>query len=440
MVEPSESATVRARQPKAAQLRRLNFTETVSASLWYVPGLFVLGAFTASKITVAIDHRLGATEARSWLLHADTGAAVSLTSTVAAAMLTFLGVVFSSTLIAVQLAGGQYSPRVVRVFVRSRLTHLTLAIFLATFVFALNALVEIRTAGNRFVPEVTVAIVYLLVFATLLAFITFLHGFVRLLRVQYLLLILTTSGRDALDDSYPPATAYVEAQRANVAGLEPVTVRNRGRVGVLQSVDWCRLAELARTRNAEIVLTVEVGEYIGASTALAQTRCTEAPITDEDITSAFLLGGERTTVQDPSFVFRQLVDVAIRALSPAVNDPTTAVQALDRITDLLAGIATRPDPTGWLIDTERTARVMVPTPDFTRLALLGYVEIIRYGADSPQVVRRLLACFNTLDAIVAADHREVVAELRTMLNEASRLGLPEPFNAVARVADRHGFG
>src|SRR5262245_39557495 len=132
---------VLARRPPTESLRRLRFTERVVPSLWFTPILFVAGSFLLSKLAVAVDRWIGVTSPPDWMVGADPAAASALTATVATTMLTFVGVVFSTTLVAIQLAGGQYSPRVVRVFVRARVTHVTLGLFLATFVFALNGLV-----------------------------------------------------------------------------------------------------------------------------------------------------------------------------------------------------------------------------------------------------------------------------------------------------------
>ena len=165
------------------------------------------------------------------MFSANADAAAALTATVAAAMLTFLGVVFATTLVAIQLAGGQYSPRIVRVFVRSRLTHLTLGTFLATFVFALNGLVSVRDGDNPLVPAVTVSMVYLLLLATLAMFVTFLHGMAKMLRVQYLLNRVTNEGRERCSTPFRPATATTSSQicPSDEVRCRGGRKRNRGR-------------------------------------------------------------------------------------------------------------------------------------------------------------------------------------------------------------------
>jgi uncharacterized membrane protein len=179
---------------------------------------------------------------------------------------------------------------------------------------------------------------------------------------------------------------------------------------------------LCRQQECWLELVVGVGEYLAHGTPVALVH--GGDLRDRDVTRFFLIGGERTFVQDPAFGFRQLVDVAIRALSPAVNDPTTGVQAIDRISDLLAITGHRPDPTGLRVDSSGTVRVKRKLRNFDGLLVLSLTEVIRYGADAPQVARRLHA----------------IALQRSLLEAAVSAALPAPVASVASVADREGLG
>jgi uncharacterized membrane protein len=145
-------------------------------------------------------------------------------------------------------------------------------------------------------------------------------------------------------------------------------------------------------------------------------------------------------VQDPAFGFRQLVDTAIRALSPAVNDPTTGVQAIDRICDLLAITGGRLDPTGLRVDSAGTVRVKRKLRDFDALLVLALTEVIRYGADAPQVVRRLRGAFDELESTLPQERHAAIARQRRLLDAAVSAALPAPFAAVSSTADREGLG
>ena len=145
-------------------------------------------------------------------------------------------------------------------------------------------------------------------------------------------------------------------------------------------------------------------------------------------------------MQDPAFGFRQLVDVAIRALSPAVNDPTTGVQAIDRISDLLAVTGSRLDPTGLRVDSSRTVRLKRKLRNFDALLVLALTEVIRYGADAPQMVRRLHGMLDELELTLPAGRHAAIVGQRSLLEAAVSAALPAPFASVAAVADREGLG
>ena len=166
----------------------------------------------------------------------------------------------STTLVAIQLAGGQYSHRIVRVFIRSRLTHVTLGTFLATFVFALNGLVEVREGNNPLVPALTVSVVYLLLLATLAMFVTFLHGMSKMLRVQYLLSRVTNEGRAAVLHAFPRPTYTSSQRRRSTMAKRCATVPGRC-AAVGGSSHWVRQAA---SRGVRAELLVEVGEYVAA--------------------------------------------------------------------------------------------------------------------------------------------------------------------------------
>ena len=211
-----------------------------------------------------------------------------------------------------------------------------------------------------------------------------------------------------------------------------------GQPGVLTAIDLHGLAELCRQKECWLELTVGVGEYLAHGTPIALVH--GGDLQDRDVSRFFLMGGERTFVQDPAFGFRQLVDVAIRALSPAVNDPTTGVQAIDRISDLLAITGNRLDPTGLRVDSSGTVRVKRKLRNFDSLLVLALTEVIRYGADAPQVVRRLHGMLDELQSTLPTERQAALAHQRSVLEAAVSAALPAAFASVASAADREGLG
>ena len=429
--------TVRARVASRIDTVRLARRERFVSALWPVPLLFGVAALVLSRGTVLLDRHdvFGTTLDRVMIRDPET--AMTFSSVVASGMLVFLGIVFSTTLVAIQLAGSQYSPRAVRLFLRLRLTKVALGVFVATFVFALSTLTEVRPAQARtHIPSVSLLTLGLLMLATVVVFLVFANGTARLLRVQYLVERIAAEARPSLVAAFAVGG---EVEAAVPTGGSAVRVVTAHTPGVLDAVDVETLATIGRDAGGWVEVLVPVGSYVGAGTAVAAVHGTEAD-RDGAVLDCFVLSNERTMLLDPGFGLRQLVDVASRALSPAVNDPTTAVQVIDRVTDLLGRIAPCPDPPGWYVDDAGTARVRMPVETFDRLVRLGYTEIIRYGADAPQVVRRLRASFDALEPRRGARPSAGLDEVRTLLERASADLLPDAFAAVAAEPDVRGLG
>ena len=419
-------------------LWRTDFRQRIAVSLWFLPTIFAAAAIAAANLTIWLDARVDAPIGVRPDLVSDsrTGTAAAI----AAATLAFIAVVFATTLVAIQLAASQYSPRTVRIFIRSRVTRVTLGLFLATFVFSVIILVSNRasvTSAKQFAPVVSVTTLLALTLATVFGFVAYLHGVVRLMRVQYLLEAIATETRRAIEENFPPASAYVDVEPPP-PDPSPRRLCYTGTAGVVTATDLHGLAELCRQQECWLELTVGVGEYLAHGTPVALVH--GGDLHDRDVTRFFLIRGERTFVQDPAFGFRQLVDIAIRALSPAVNDPTTGVQAIDRLSDLLAITGNRLDPTGLRVDSTGTVRVKRKLRNFDALLVLSLTEIIRYGADAPQVVRRLRAVLDELEATLPAERQAAIAGQRSLLEAAVSAALPAPFMPVASTPDREGLG
>ncbi len=421
-------------------LWRIDFRERVTVSLWFVPTIFAVAAIGVANLTIWLDAWVDAPIGVRPDLVSDPGSAATFAGAIAAATLAFVAVVFATTLVAIQLAASQYSPRTVRIFIRSRVTRVTLGLFLATFVFSVIILVSNRasvTSAKQFAPVVSVTTLLALTVATVFGFVAYLHGVVRLMRVQYLLEAIASESRRAIEENFPPASAYVDVEPP-APGPSPRRLCYTGTAGVIAATDLHGLAELCRQQECWLELTVGVGEYLAHGTPVALVH--GGDLRDRDVTRFFLIRGERTFVQDPAFGFRQLVDIAIRALSPAVNDPTTGVQAIDRISDLLAITGNRLDPTGLWVDSSGTVRVKGKLRNFDGLLVLSLTEVIRYGAGAPQVVRRLRAVLDELESTLPMERQAAIARQRSLLEAAVSAALPAPFMPVASTPDREGLG
>jgi uncharacterized membrane protein len=382
------------------------FLDWLRSRLWFIPGLFALAAIVAAFVLVPVDRLLDRT-----LEGAITGvvfaggpdSARSVLSTIAAAMLTFTGVVYSITMLVLQLASSQLSPRVMRTFLRDRVNQGVLGLFVATFLYALLVLREVRSPadGPAFVPAIAVTGAYLLLITSVAWFIVYIHHMAQAIRAATVLRSVGDETRGAIRRLYPEGVAS-EPERP-VPGLParpPDRVITLDRApGVVTAVDAEQLVGLAREHRLTIELVRMIGDFVPTGAPLlrvwsmaAEEADTGQP-TDDAVPAGALAGAihtgvERTMTQDAAFGFRQIVDIGERALSPGVNDPTTAVQAIDELHDLLRRLVTREIPSPVRVSGDGMLLVL-PRPGWDDYVSLALDEIRQYGASSIQVARRL---------------------------------------------------
>ena len=370
----------------------------------------------------------------------------TIITTIASAMMTFIGVVFSISLVAVQMASGQFSPRVVRIFVRSRITKLTLAVFLATFLCSLLVLTSYE--GQRdprkinSIPVVEAVLTLVMVGLSLLLFVAYVNAMLRLMRVSHVIDRITKeSFRGLAKLPARPEEAVTDSNDANdVAGPETERVAHRGRAGVLRDVNTVRLVRAARRQGVVLRLIPRVGDFVVPGMPVFAVHGGTAP-PRHMLRYTLSVGVERSFDQDLGFGLRQLSDIALRAVSPAVNDPTTAVQSLDRIIALLAVLAEEPLGAVHHRDRNGVLRLVQDLPSWAGLVDLGLAEIRGRSLDNPQVSRRMMAGINDLLRIVPADRREPLERHRTLLGRAVERSVTEPADrAFALHPDRQGIG
>ncbi|MCX7620476.1 MAG: DUF2254 domain-containing protein [Acidimicrobiales bacterium] len=424
------------RNARVAKIR-----EALRESLWFTPMLFVVAAIIGAIITTNLEYEVARDRDFSAFFAVNADDARAIVSTIATSMLTFMGVVFSITLVALQVASGQYSPRVVRGFVRNRTTKITLGTFMATFVFSLLVLGTFQTSNadrTVFVPILSVALAQLLVLATLFVFIAFVHSIVRAMRVTYVIDGIAEETRKAIEENQVPRSEIVEIDPAHYTQPTHV-IALEGPPGVLDGVEADRMVALARSYDCVLRVLPKVGDYLATGVSIIEVFGNDAPRWSE-IRSCLVLGAERTLYQDIAYGFRQLVDIAIRALSPAVNDPTTAAQVIDRLTDLLIRLARQNRRQNAIVDRDGSVRLLFSIPSWSDLLDLAFDEIRVYGADSPQIPRRLLAALDDIEAVIADAPQEPLNRHRDAVFAAAKRHSSGTLAGLALTPNRRGIG
>ncbi|MGW4894092.1 DUF2254 domain-containing protein [Kitasatospora sp. NPDC004240] len=446
--------------------------EHLRESFWYAPLLACVAAVVLSAVTAWLDEAavtasVADTGSAEELMRF-TGAAKSVVSTVSSAMLTFIAVVFSISLVALQMAASQFSPRVLRLYVRSRLTKATFSVCLATFLFSL--LVQLSYDDSTDPAQVTSVPVFsglfavLLVLLSLALFVLYVQATTRLLRVPHVIDRVANESATVIGH-YRRLRPDAQPQAVPEQSL---TLLHEGRSGVLRDVNIRRLIRIARRHDVVLHLVPRIGDFITPGTPIVRiVRIADGgPDRDRDgnrkgsgsgggrggdgagrklapgrIARALNVGVDRTMHQDLSFGFRQLVDIAIRALSPAVNDPTTAVQAIDRIHQLLAMLVHESFGDLRLRDRYGVVRLVEPVPDWRCVIDLAFTEIRICGAGHPQVTRRLAAALDDLLRITPEPRRAELLHQRALLDRAVAAHEPDPdIRSFALLPDRQGIG
>lgn len=380
-------------------------------SLWAAPaGAVVLGllggGLTARLITP------------DWLepitFSGDAGAGRDVVSTLLAALITAVSVVFSLTLVAIQTAGTNYSPRLLRNYIRDRGTQVVLAALLGTISFVLAVLLRMAP-DDEGTPQIAVTLALLLALFSVTAIAWFVNHIAQAVRVES---VLRAIGREtsetidsALRDRRRPRDEPADEAALPEVPEDSLVVPAR-RHGYLAEVDRSALVELALTHVVTVRLQPQRGDYLIPGEPLAWVWPPPPAATVEvlaaGIDAAVSTRYERTLDQDVGFGLRQVVDVAIKAISPAVNDPYTAVQALDRLGLILGRLAEhRLGPQLVHSDGGRLL-LAVPSPDFATYLALACDQVRRYGAREPAVVARLLRLLRDLGASVPDEHRPVL--------------------------------
>ncbi len=415
-------------------IQRYRIWQFMRTSLWILPLFGMITAFVVLDSLLLIDRQLG------WQSRLDPSATVALFATLAGAMLTFIVFLSSTLLLVLQLASAQLSPRVIGIAHGDWVTRCAMSLFGFTFTLALAMLVRIQGA----VPPITARVTAYCAVMSIAAFLYLIDHLGRALRPSGALRAVGRLGDRIIKSVYPRRlTAEPPAAPANLDAIagEPNRTVYSPKDGVLMAVDFDGIAQLAEKSDCIIAMVPEVGDFVSAESPLFRIFGQKEGPTDHALCTSVALGQERTMEQDPSFAFRILVDIASKSLSPAINDPTTAVLAIDQLHHLLRNVGNRRLDEGIVRDSSGSLRLVYPTPNWEDFVYLAVTEIRQFGGSSIQIARRLRAMLENLAAILPAERCVLLRSELTLLHRYAARNFEDPEDkALAEVSDVKGMG
>ena len=401
---------------------------------WLAPMLGIPAGFLLREALLAVDEAIYAAQPGADAL--STASATALLAAVGGGMITFSGLVLSFVLLAIQFGSSAYSPRAVTYFLQGRAVRWILALFLATTTYCFVGLVAIGSLGRtEYSADATVLVALVLLGASLAGFIVLVHRVSNRLRLDTVLADLgSIAYRELLRGA--PAFGTVQAPRAVEPDGPRAPVARRGRPGQVIAVDRRALLRLARRRGCRIEVLVRIGDGVSAGTVLASVAGADERIGPQ-VRRCVVVDPERPLTDDALYPIRLIVDIALRALSPGINDPTTAVRALDELEAVLLLAAGRHLGPIELPAGEGT--VVLDCATWEEVVDLALLEISFAGAHTIQVQRRLRALCADVGAAVQEPRRPALERylVELDLHAATMTGLA---GAATRTPDRQGLG
>ena len=412
---------------------KYRFKIYIRNSIWIFQVLSIAGGLLTVILLNRLDRALG------WNVNLAPDTARTVMGTVAASMFTLVAVSGSAVLVTVQLASAQLTPRIILLVYRSRMRKFCVSAFVFTFTFSVGALVRIDDT----VPLLTSYVAAYGFLLNLALFLYFVDAMGKTLRPGSALLAVATAGRDVVQSVYPsklkqehPVAKPIESLKKDPRRLVINEVD-----GVVLAVDRRGLVSMAESSKCIIALVPQVGDFVAAGDPLFWIYDGGEDLSAERLRNSVAIGQERTLEQDPTYAFRIMVDIASKALSPAINDPTTAVLAIDQIHHLLRNVGSRSLGDGCEVDSKGEVRFVYKTPDWEDFVHLAVTEIRQYGRDSIQIMRRMRAMLENLIETLPEKRAPMLRlELSLLQASAKRVFVDLYDQALAETGDLQGMG
>lgn len=414
--------------------------DAVRSRLWPLPVAAVALAVAAGFLIPQFDAHVDAA-VPSWLtgvlFGGDANAGRTVLDAVSSSLITVTSLTFSLTVVTLQLASSQFSPRLLRTFTSDVFVQATLGLFLATFTFSLTVLRSVRSGGDSaspFVPRISITLSFALAVASVIGLVLFLAHLARQIRVETMLRDVHQNAADTIRTELGNRDGTQSAPEPEIPDRADLLMA--GSSGFLVRVDRGDLLTAAKEADAVVVITAHPGSSVIKGTPIGRAWCPTGDLSCDTLTglswkveAAVTVGYERTAVQDIGYGLRQLTDVANKALSPGINDPTTAIYALGHISALLGELAGRDLGPTVITDEQGRPRVVLHGPDLAQLVEDAISQPRRYGASDPAVMARLFALLAELAWRIDPGHHHVVLGQLTRLQDTVQA---QDFDGVER--------
>lgn len=402
-------------------------------SFWLVPTIALLVGVLLGMALVDLDARLELDLAGRWprLFGAGAEGSRGTLEAIAGSMITVAGVVFSVTIVALSLTASTYAPRVLRTFMHDRPTQATFGVFVGVFAYCLVVLRTVRASGEdgAFVPSIAVLVALALALAAVWVLVYFIHHVAVSIQIPTILERIAAETRAAIDSLFPEALGEAEddAQEELERFAGPWRAVPAQRTGYIVAVDNEALIDFARRRGVLLRMELAVGEFAIEAQPLASLAGGEPDADAEatELNELFAVEAERTIEQDAEFGVQQIVDVAARALSPGINNPSTAILCIDHLTALLVRFARRRLPRR-VRSAEGKPRVLAKGATFESLTGLVFGPLIRYAAGKEEVLASLERAARIVAGAAPPGRRRAMRAHFEALERAASAQAPRP--------------
>ena len=381
-------------------------------SMWFIPAVITVGCSVLAFLLVWLDTmEFSFLDGRNLLFAVGADGARGVLSTIAGSIITVTGVVFSITIVVLQLASSQFTPRVLRSFTEDRANQVVLGVFIGTFTYSLLVLRTVRSEIEdyaRFVPALAVAGALVLTILSIGCLIYFINHIARSIQAEYILERVAEDALVVVDHLFPEDLGEPYLNESNESpwdSAQEVAVVRASRAGYLQAVDEKVLIETADQHDTLLHLEKAIGDFVIAGDPLLGVASEIDRKTYVRLAGAFQLGAERTRYQDVERGLIELTDIGVRALSPGINDPTTALVCIDRLTEVFAALARRQFPDLVRIGRSGKPRVVARRNSLDTLVSRTFGQLRNHGENQPIVKQRLVRSLELLVDLVVADRK-----------------------------------